>query len=271
MNVCARWAPRSSVSTADEVPLAAAIPIWEIGGWRERFGVTAGITGRGPDPAAPFDLGLWTERPVRDVMERWHRLHSHFAAHPSLIMSHQVHGSRVLWHDGAPAGWTIIGGADGHATAAPGRLMLVTVADCIPIYLVAPHQRAAALLHAGWRGTGAGIMARGVEALREGVRARPRDIVMHLGVGICGRCYEVGSEVMAAVGRPADGPGPWHLDLRSVLLDQAASLGIGEVTTSSHCSACDKDRFFSHRGSAGADGRMVAYLGFAQGRATSKK
>jgi YfiH family protein len=264
ITACAHWAPRSSVSTADEVPLAASVPLWEVPGWRERYGVTAGITGRGPDPAAPFDLGLWTENPVREVMERWRRLRAHFSTHPSLIMSHQVHGDRVQWHGAVQPGWTILEGSDGHATATPGCLLLVTVADCVPVYLVAPRYQAVALLHAGWRGTAASIVARGAEVLRERTGVPSAEIVMHIGVGICGTCYEVGSEVMAAVGRAADGPGPWHLDLRNELQEQADRIGIAAVTVSSRCTACDRAHFFSHRGSGGRDGRMVAYLGWPE-------
>jgi copper oxidase (laccase) domain-containing protein len=56
--------------------------------------------------------------------------------------------------------------------------------------------------------------------------------------------------------RPA---GP--LDLRGALADRARALGVGAVTVSGWCSAHDADRFYSHRRSAGKDGRMLAYLG----------
>src|SRR5256885_12266873 len=62
---------KSSVSAADEVPLPGPVPLWEVPGWRERFGVVAGITGRGSDLSEPFDLGLWTTQPVGKVMSRW--------------------------------------------------------------------------------------------------------------------------------------------------------------------------------------------------------
>jgi copper oxidase (laccase) domain-containing protein len=88
---------------------------------------------------------------------------------------------------------------------------------------------------------------------------------MHCGVGICGDCYEVGSEVMSGCGRTADGAGPWHLDLRDVLADQAATLGLRAVTRSSRCSAHERPTFYSHRASHGTDGRMVAYLGIPRG------
>jgi copper oxidase (laccase) domain-containing protein len=84
---------------------------------------------------------------------------------------------------------------------------------------------------------------------------------MHCGVGICGKCYEVGSEVMAGCGVLHEGDGPWHLDLRACLVSQAAALAVGRVSSSPWCSAHDRVRFYSHRGSRGSDGRMVAYLG----------
>ncbi len=175
-------------------------------------------------------------------------------------MAHQVHRDLVIW-TGAASGWVLHEGADGHATDQSGVLLLVTVADCVPVYLVAPRQRAVALLHAGWRGTAAGILRQGVALLGARTGAGPGELVMHAGVAISGPCYEVGADVMTDVGKPAEGPGPWHLDLRDVLADQAAELGIGEVTRSGHCTSRENRHFFSHRGSGGRDGRMVAYLG----------
>lgn len=194
-------------------------------------------------------------------MARWRRFLATFPECPAATLAHQVHGDRILWHEGATSGWTIIEGADGHATRSPGRLLLVTVADCVPVYLIAPAQRTIALLHAGWRGTAAGILARGVELLQRQVGAAPSDLVCHAGVAISGPCYQVGREVMTGVGRDAPGTGPWQLDIRSVLTEQATALGVGEVTVSGRCSARDQGDFFSHRASGGADGRMVAYLG----------
>jgi len=101
----------------------------------------------------------------------------------------------------------------------------------------------------------------GVERLLAATGAAAGDITMHCGVGICGLCYEVGSEVITGCGLPAEGPGPWHLDLRDHLAATAESLGIRAVTVSGWCSAHDRHSFYSHRASRGTDGRMVAYLG----------
>lgn len=243
-----------------ETPVAdPAVPRMELTEWAERYGIVAGVTTRGHG----FSLGLWSDEPVGQVMTRWRAFRAAMQQRfPAQVASHQVHGTEVRWHERAADGWVILDGVDGHATTVPGLLLTITVADCIPIYLTVPGKGAVALLHAGWRGTARRIVDRGVELLKRQAFAQAGDIVMHCGAGICGACYEVGSEVAEKLGEPAQS-GPRHLDLRSILAAQALELGIGAVTVSPWCTAHDRERFFSHRASAGADGRQVAYLGRA--------
>jgi len=220
--------------------------------WAERYGLVAGITTR------PSSLGLWSDEPVGQVMERWRTFRTAFAPRfPTVVLGHQVHGTAVRWHESLPEGWLILDGVDGHATSQRGVLLTVTVADCIPVYLAVPQKGVIALLHAGWRGAAGGVLARGVDTLVQRGAAKTSDIVMHCGVGICGECYEVGPEVAVRFGLS----GTVHLDLRAALTHQARELGIQEVSSSPLCSAEERDRFFSHRASGGRDGRMVAYLG----------
>lgn len=236
------------------------VPRFEIPGWREGYRIVAGVTGRGEGVGRGFDLGLWTDAPVGEVMTRWRGFRQVEPRFRAVILGNQVHQTRIAWHRGGE-GWIQIEGVDGHATASPGLLLTVTVADCIPVYLVDPIRGAIALLHAGWRGTAGGILRQGVEALREQSGSKPGELVMHCGVGICGECYEVGSEVMDGCGLARQGAGPWHADLRRVLADQGQRLGLVNISTSQWCSGHDRPRFFSHRASGGSDGRMVAYLG----------
>lgn len=251
--------PTSSVMTVDERRRDHALPLWDVPGWRERFGIVAGITGRG-DNAVPFDLGLWGSAPVGDVMSRWRAFRQSMPEFGAHILAHQVHRADVLWHEQA-SGWVIHEGFDGHATGTPGLLLLVTVADCVPVYLVAPERRVIAMLHAGWRGAAAGILRRGVELLHRRAGVDPSELVMHAGVAISGPCYEVGREVVEGLGGVVSGDGPWQIDIRDRLVEQAHLLGVGEVSRSSRCTATMSADFFSHRGSRGADGRMVAWLG----------
>jgi copper oxidase (laccase) domain-containing protein len=243
-----------------EAAVAGSIPRFEIPDWRERFGVVAGITGRGSEAGRGFDLGLWSDAPVGEVMNRWlaFRREMGFGA---VVLGNQVHGVGLMTIDSG-CGWIQVEGIDGWVSSKPGILLTITVADCVPVYLAVPH-RAVALLHAGWRGTAGGILEKGLERLLGVTRAAESEVVMHCGVGICGTCYEVGSEVMKGCGAPAEGPGPWYLDLRHTLAEQAKAWGISAVTTSSWCSAHDRSFFYSHRASRGSDGRMAAYLGLS--------
>src|SRR5580658_8982710 len=76
----------------------------------------------------------------------------------------QIHSSTCL-----PAGGRagLIGEGDALLETAPGAVVAVKTADCMPILLVDERRRAVAAVHAGWRGTVAGIIARAVEAMRE--------------------------------------------------------------------------------------------------------
>lgn len=234
-------------------------PRMELEAWRRDYGVVAGITIPG-EGSPGFNLALGGDESVRTVLGRWRTFREAETGFSALVMSGQVHGRVVRWHEDLE-GWVIQNAADGHATGVPGVLLAVTVADCIPVYLIAPRQRVVVLLHAGWRGTAAGVLRAGVEVLSQRREVPPGEILMHCGIGICGKCYEVGSEVPRALGIPAPEPGPWHLDLREVLARQARALGLREVSISPWCTAHDFPRFYSHRASRGASGRMVAYLG----------
>jgi hypothetical protein len=239
------------IETAVEGP----VPRYELAGWRDEFGLVAGITRRG-DADSPFDLGLGGTSPAGDVLDRWGALRRAVPGFRAIVVSRQVHGTGVLWHDDA-RGLVIHEGFDGHATGSTGLLLAVTVADCIPVYLIDPVRRLVAILHAGWRGTAAGVLGAGLaELARRG--SSVENVLVHCGVGICGSCYEVGSEVFAGCGRPAPATGRGGLDLRAVLVEQARAHGVDRVSTSQFCSKHDIG-FFSHRGGSGA--RMAAYLG----------
>lgn len=251
-----------------ETPVPGNVPRFEIPGWREQYGVVAGITGRGSELGRGFDLGLWGETPIGEVMTRWRAFRGELPGFTAVALGHQVHGVEVMSLD-AGRGWIQVEGIDGWITTTPGVLLTVTIADCIPVYLVAPG-KGVALLHAGWRGTAGGILGRGVQRLQSETGCLVGDILMHCGVGICGKCYEVGYEVIEGCGVSAVGPGPWHIDLREHLRSQAGELGLTHVTASAWCSAHDRNHFFSHRASQGSDGRMVGYVGMAAGQRDSR-
>jgi polyphenol oxidase len=193
-------------------------------------------------------------------MTRWDDLrtslqHAMPASASRFATAKQVHGTRVVEHEGAWEGWLRVSEADGHFAPRRGTAMAVTIADCVPVFIAHP-EGAVALLHSGWRGTAARIVERALAAFsRQGFAAA--DLRVHLGPAICGVCYEVSADVAAALtGMPASGP--QKIDLRALIADHARHGGVEAITTSRWCTRCDNARFFSHR--AGDSGRQVGVI-----------
>jgi YfiH family protein len=145
--------------------------------------------------------------------------------------------------------------ADGHAAPERGTAAAVSIADCVPVFIVHP-SGATALLHSGWRGTTARILDAGITALAHR-RFAASELRVHLGPAICGKCYEVSPDVFRLLTGKAV-PKPTTVDLRSILADHARNLGVRHITTSPWCTRCHNDRFFSHR--AGDSGRQIALM-----------
>ncbi|HEY8469511.1 MAG TPA: polyphenol oxidase family protein [Longimicrobiales bacterium] len=247
-----------------EERVSGPVPWYVHPGWAERFPwLVQGITGRGDDPE-PFDLGLAGSTPVGTALGRLRALRDALGCQRA-VHARQVHGATLLWHEPGPPGLFLAEAADGHATRAEGLLLTISVADCVPVSLVDPERRSIALLHAGWRGTAAGVLEAGVEALLA-AGSRADTLHVHLGPAICGDCYEVGPEVHAALGLP-EPAGPEPVDLRATLAARAVRLGIPpeHVTISEFCTRCGSAPFFSHR--AGERGRQFAGLALRPGGA----
>ena len=201
-----------------------------------------------------------TDEPARTVMSRWSAVRETIRVHGvrRLATAAQVHGARVIVHELGWEGWLRGGEADGHACVARGTAMGVTVADCVPVFVAHP-AGAIAVLHSGWRGTAARIVAQGILALTH--RGFPAaELRLHLGPAICGKCYEVSPDVVRQVtGESATAPRP--IDLRAIIAGHARALGVKHISQSSSCTRCDNARFFSHR--AGDAGRQLSVIASA--------
>ena len=185
---------------------------------------------------------------------------------------------------------------DGLITNAPGVLLAVQTADCLPVILVDVKKRAVALLHAGWRGTTKRIVEKGVGEMRRCFGTCPRDLKAAIGPGIQGCCYEVGEEVcehfesqFAYAGKlfrvveesdpvrekypmlfltarapgHSDLPKKTYLDLVEANRQQLLAAGVPakNIEASELCTGCRTDLLFSYRGEKGKTGRMMAVAG----------
>ncbi len=211
-----------------------------------------------------------------------------------LIILKQIHSDIIHAFDSAPDE-TLQG--DAAITRTPGLLLAAQTADCIPILLADPKNRAIAAIHSGWRGTLRRIAAKTLGRMQMVYGTRPADVIAAIGPGIGRCCYEVGVEVVkefaAQFPQAADwfiGPyeqlstgeepnpflwlsmsPPGHepppptaqLDLiaanRAILIE--AGLSPRNITVSNLCTSCRTDILFSHRREAGRTGRQLAVIG----------
>lgn len=255
-----RAAGPTADASAEELTGDDGVPAYRVTAWEEEHpGLAAGVTAG----SEAGDMGLASERPPA---EWWGEVRGTADALGArgVALPVQVHGRTVAPVRGGHDGVLVPGEADGLTTGLEGTLLAVTVADCVPVFLMDPATGALALLHAGWRGTAAGVLEAGVEALESRHAARRSRLRAHLGPAICGQCYEVGPEVARALGREVSGAS--LLDLREELAERATGLGLAaeRLTRSAACTRCGADHFFSHRGT-GTARRMMAFLGWREG------
>jgi polyphenol oxidase len=166
---------------------------------------------------------------------------------------------------------------DGLITDVPGVLLGVGTADCVPVLVVDVEKRVVAAFHAGWRGTVARIVERGVARIVAEYGSRPEDMVAAVGPSIGACCYTVGDEVRSEFGGQfgyaeklfsRGDAGEMRVNLWEANRRQLLDAGVDEARISmvGECTACARDengalRYFSHRGEKGVAGRMLNVVG----------
>jgi hypothetical protein len=247
-------------------------PALQVEAWRRHPRLVHGFFGRIGGVSRPPWSSLNLSRRAGDepghVEENWARVRA--ALGPiALVGMEQVHGTRVVAIHAADQQ---AGEADGLVTDQPGCALAVLTADCVPILLVSPRRRLAMALHAGWRGTVAGIVAHGLAAAERSFGAGAAEWEAALGPSIGGCCYEVGAEIGAALEeRWGAMPFAWRpqgrrgrLDLRKANRAILAACGVPEerIFDLGACTACATEQYFSHRKEAGRTGRQLGVVGW---------
>jgi purine-nucleoside/S-methyl-5'-thioadenosine phosphorylase / adenosine deaminase len=231
--------------------------------------------------APPFDTlnlgGKWGDDPAQ-VAENRRRLGR--AVEGRLYVARQVHGAaiaRVRRGDKPEAIARVE--ADGLCSDAAGLTLGVFVADCIPALIADARTGAFAAVHAGWRGTVAGVLPAAVRALATEFGSRPAELRIALGPAIGPCCFEVGEEVAAAFvsllpdaracgvvsASPRGVGGRSHVDLKAAnrLLLERAGVPPEAIDAGPECTHCDRGRFFSFRRDGGATGQQMGVIGRA--------
>ncbi len=160
--------------------------------------------------------------------------------------------------------------ADAVITNRMGILIGVQVADCVPILLYDKKRHIVGAVHAGWRGTAAGILKNTIKAMMDSFSSSPRDILVAFGPSIRWCCYGVGYEVIDAIEK-ITGKGEYYikrgdkyyLDLQSANKYQLLSMGVPteNIGLSDECTFCLPEKYFSYRFAKGATGRQYGLIG----------
>jgi polyphenol oxidase len=279
-----------------------AIPAWDKIRWlwhgfsTRRGGVTHCYAPEG-DPGE-LNLGFTADDEHANVLANRRLLAEAITANPgtSIVTLKQIHSSLVRL-----AGVDLLASpcrGDGLITSQPGILIGVQTADCTPVLVADRRRKVVAAFHAGWRGTVRRIVEKGIGRLRVEFGSRPEDLVAAVGPGIGPCCYPVGEEVLSefesqfsyarelfhevydtdpvrtkypmlfltqrAPGHSAIGPA-LHLDVAEANRRQllAAGLRPKSISMVGGCTVCQRELFFSHRGSKGHCGRMLGVIGIA--------
>lgn len=222
--------------------------------------VTTRLGGCSRPPYDSMNLGRATgDRPEAVAANRARLGQALGLADGTLHVLHQVHGAHMVEASDAIAATPPE--ADAHWTSEAWRVLVVAVADCVPVFLWDTRRRRLALLHAGWRGTVAGIVRVGVQRLIE-QGSSVADLWCAVGPSIGPCCYEVGPEVHEALPDAAveTSAGTTHVDLRRANLAQARAAGIPshQLVAAPPCTACNTELFFSHRKQGPHTGRQWA-------------
>jgi len=211
----------------------------------------------------------------------------------SLITLRQIHSDRIHCIDSVPRE-PLTG--DGLVTTAPGLLLAIQTADCLPVILVDSKGRAIGVFHAGWRGTVHRIVEKGIGEMHRCFGTSPRDIKAVIGPGIQGCCYQVGEEVRTKfesqfgyaaklfrevkesdevrekypllflnMRAPGHGELPPKIFLDLVEANRQQLIGAGvlskNINNSPLCTNCHPDSLFSYRAEKGKTGRMMGVAG----------
>lgn len=217
-------------------------------------------TRHGGTSAPPFDslnLGTATGDEAAHVAENRSRLFDALGVRGEHVVKlSQVHGTRV-WRVPDPAAHE----GDGLWTREAGVVLAVGVADCVPVFVWDVRTRSIAVVHAGWRGTAAGITAAAIGTLLD-AGSRIDDLRLALGPCIGPCCYTVGADVAARFPQEVVVPhdGIPAVDLRRANRIQAARCGLtpAQLHTDPPCTACNTGTFYSHRRLGPKTGRMWA-------------
>lgn len=237
-------------------------------------GFTTRLGGVSRGQLASLNIGLHRGDAPENVLENYRILGDALGFSPEdTVLTKQIHTDVVLRVGRAHRGTGLLRPqdlpCDGLITNEPGVALVIFTADCTPILLHDPVTGAVGAVHAGWRGTAAQIAAKAVAAMTAQFGCRPQDIHAAIGPNIGACCFETHSDVpQAMVEALGDGASAcirptgekFHVDLKGLNAYILRQAGVTQLDISTDCTACQPDRFWSHRITGNARGSQGAVI-----------
>jgi len=244
--------------------------------WENYKGLLHGFMGRrGGKSAVPY-AGLNTSYRVGDdpkvVNQNVCDVKLAAGIHDGRVVTmRQVHGDSIV--EVKDKTLKEAGEADGMITGESDLYLAVLTADCVPLLFVAPKQKLVAAVHAGWRGTLAGIAAKTVRLFKSQYDVEADDLEVALGPSIGSCCYEVKDDVagplMKRWGRLTTPSivvkdGKSFVNLRRLNRDILRAAGVpgSQLYQIGPCTSCAADDFFSYRRERSDTGRQMSLIGW---------
>ncbi len=160
--------------------------------------------------------------------------------------------------------------ADAIITRQPNVTLMMRFADCVPILLFDPVNRAIGIVHAGWIGTVEKIARKTVLAMVENYGTNPCNIIAAIGPSIGPDHYQVGKDVLDRVHSCFNNNSKQiivnkhnksFLDLWKANQIVLSDIGVSEIEVSGICTCCNLKDWYSHRGENGKTGRFGVVFG----------
>ncbi len=241
---------------------------------RSKILANHGFTGiftlrQGGISSAPFDeqnFGNGLGDPDSNIEHNLHRLIKAAALPSKPHQAIQVHQTDLLWCNGQ--GYMHQQYADILISNQAHTAVAVRVADCLPVLLADPKTEMIAAVHAGWRGTAAGIVKHAIQSMLDhGVKRKNLLAVLGPCIGPC--CFAIGNETATALKKSTGGAvncifrtADIHADLLEINRLQLIESGLtgAHIETITACTVCDPGRFFSFRRDGKLAGRHLAVV-----------
>ncbi|HKG13182.1 MAG TPA: peptidoglycan editing factor PgeF [Pyrinomonadaceae bacterium] len=227
-------------------------------------------------PEASLNLAGFDEDSAENIRENRRRFVSLVGGRWALAACWQVHGRDVRVVRDLSEVQNESERCDALATDLRGVLLGVKTADCVPVLLGDSRTGACAAVHAGWRGTLAGIVRHALATLNKEFGTKPEDVRAAVGPAALACCYEVGPEVLEAFRAEVSNAdslftptseGRALIDLHRANLEQLTDSGVRpeRVHALPLCTICRPEDFFSYRRDKklhGRTGRLLSVIGF---------